>query len=237
MDRKDKVKILGEHFGVKPRYLGAPSFAYEIKTDGENYTIDREGNIMTSRGEEVEFEDLLEESEEETINYELEIPMKGHSGKTLKNIINIIHSKQPLIKKSLDLEEDLVDSNFVKKLNEEDINSIDSFERALNRIEGDEGHPVIEFDFKKQTFTFKYTDSEAAMWLFAGINKQAKRQSRALARISPTENEKYTFRAWLNRLGLAGSEYKEIRRELLKNLSGDCAFRIPYKKKVKVHEA
>ena len=53
MDRKEKVKILGEHFEVKPRYLGAPSFAYEINIEGESYTIDRER--MTSRGEEVEF--------------------------------------------------------------------------------------------------------------------------------------------------------------------------------------
>jgi len=29
MDRKEMVKILGEHFGVKPKYLGAPSFQYQ----------------------------------------------------------------------------------------------------------------------------------------------------------------------------------------------------------------
>jgi hypothetical protein len=236
MDRKEKVKILGEHFGVKPKYLGAPSFAYEIETSKEIYTIDREGCIMTSTGAEVEFEELLAEPEVEETNFELEIPMDGHSGKTLRNIINIIHSKQPLIKKSLGLEEDLVDEEFVKKLNEEDINSIDSFERALNRIGDDGGHPVIEFNFKEKTFTFKHTGTEAAIWLFAGINKQAKRQSYASAIISPMENEKYTFRSWLNRIGLSGDEYKEIRKELLKNLSGNCAFRIP-KEKVNAHEA
>lgn len=236
MDRKEKVKILGDHFGVKPKYLGAPSFSYEVVTPDETYLIDKEGCIMTQAGTNVEFEELIAEPEEETLNYELEIPMDGHSGKTLRNIINIIHSKQPLIKKSLDLEEDLVDSEFVKKLNEEDINSIDSFERALNRIGETQGHPGIDFDFKEQTLTFKYSDSEAAIWLFAGINKQAKRQSYASAIISPMENEKYTFRSWLNRLGLSGDEYKEIRKELLKNLSGNCAFRIP-KEKVKTHEA
>ncbi|MFU0800217.1 MAG: hypothetical protein ACFWUE_06085 [Xylanivirga thermophila] len=26
MDRKELVKILGEHLGVKPKYLGVPSF-------------------------------------------------------------------------------------------------------------------------------------------------------------------------------------------------------------------
>ncbi|SNV67263.1 virulence-related protein [Clostridium cochlearium] len=246
MDRKEMIKILGEYLGVKPRYLGAPSFHYQIETPKETYIIDREGRIMTSDGTEVEFEELLAGPEdinqaetaepEEEINYELEIPMDGHSGKTLRNIINIIHSKQPLIKKSLGLEEDLVDSDFVKKLNEEDINSIDSFERALNRIGGDKGHPGIKFNFKEKTFTFKHNGTESAIWLFAGINKQAKRQSYASAIVSPMENEKYTFRSWLNRLGLSGDEYKEIRKELLKNLSGNCAFRIP-KEKVKRHEA
>ena len=30
MDRKEKVKILGKHLGIKPKYLGAPSFAYKV---------------------------------------------------------------------------------------------------------------------------------------------------------------------------------------------------------------
>ncbi|WP_352404336.1 hypothetical protein [Sporanaerobacter acetigenes] len=59
MDRKEMVKILGEHFGVKPKYLGVPSFQYQIETPKETYIIDREGKIMTSLGEEVEFEELL----------------------------------------------------------------------------------------------------------------------------------------------------------------------------------
>lgn len=237
MERKEKVKILGEHFGVKPKYLGAPSFSYEIVTADERYLIDKEGCIMTQAGIEVEIEALIAEPEEETITYELVIPMKGHSGKTLRNIINMIHSKQPLIKKSLGLEDELVNSDFVEKLNEENIISIDSFERALDRIGDTEGHPVIDFDFKDQTFTFNFIDSEAGLWLFAGINKLAKRQAKALSRVSPMENEKYTFRSWLNRLDMGGDEFREIRKELLKNLSGNSAYRVPNKKKVRTHEA
>jgi hypothetical protein len=33
MDRKEIVKALGEHFGVKPEYLGVPSFAYKIEIE------------------------------------------------------------------------------------------------------------------------------------------------------------------------------------------------------------
>ena len=232
MDRKEMVKILGKHFGVKPRYLGVPSFQYKIETPKETYIIDREGKIMTSLGAEVEFEELLagpesageSEAAEEPIGYELEIPMDGHSGRTLRNIVNMIYSKQPLIKKSLGLEENIVEEYFVKEINEADIKSIDSFERALNEIE-DGGHPGIKFNFQDKTIIFKHTGTEAATWLFALINKNAKAQSRALAKVKPTDNEKYTFRTWLTRLGMIGDEYKEVRRELLQNLSGNSAFR------------
>ena len=223
MDRKELVKILGKHFGVKPKYLGVPSFQYQIETPKETYIIDREGKIMTSLGVEVEFEELLA-GPEEPIGYELEIPMDGHSGRTLRNIVNMIYSRQPLIKKALGIEENIVEEDFVIKINEADINSVDSFERALNKIE-EGGHPGIEFDFQEKSITFKHSERESAAWLFALINKNAKAQSRALAKVKPTDNEKYTFRTWLTRLGMIGDEYKEIRRELLQNLSGNSAFR------------
>src|SRR5690554_2069588 len=121
MDRKELVKILGEHFGVKPKYLGVPSFQYQIETPKETYIIDREGKIMTSLGVEVEFEELLA-GPEEPIGYELEIPMDGHSGRTLRNIVNMIYSRQPLIKKALGIEENIVEEDFVIKINEADIN-------------------------------------------------------------------------------------------------------------------
>jgi len=38
-------------------------------------------------------------------------------------------------------------------------------------------------------------------------------------------NEKFAMRTFLNRIGLAGTEFKPIRKELLRNLSGNSAFR------------
>ncbi|MEY8414790.1 virulence-related protein [Tissierella praeacuta] len=223
MDRKKLVKLLGEHFGVRPRYLGAPSFAYEIEIPKDIYTIDREGRIMTSAGEEIELEELIA-GPEESISYELEIPMDGHSGRTLRNIINMIYSRQSLIKKALNIEENIVEEDFVIKINEADIKSIDSLERAMKDLDAT-GHPGIKFNFQDKTIIFKYTGTEAATWLFALINKNAKVQKRALAKVKPTDNEKYTFRTWLTRLGMVGDEYKEIRKELLQNLSGNSAYR------------
>ncbi len=40
-----------------------------------------------------------------------------------------------------------------------------------------------------------------------------------------SDNEKYTFRCFLLRLGFIGDEYKNARKILLKNLTGNSAFR------------
>ena len=42
-----------------------------------------------------------------------------------------------------------------------------------------------------------------------------------------SENEKYTFRTWLLRLGLIGDEFKTARQHLLKNLEGNIAWKDP----------
>lgn len=39
--------------------------------------------------------------------------MEGHRGASLRNIIDMIYSKQPLIKNALDIEVDIVTEDFV----------------------------------------------------------------------------------------------------------------------------
>ena len=53
----------------------------------------------------------------------------------------------------------------------------------------------------------------------------ARTQKRVIATEQETDNEKYAFRCFLLRLGFIGTEYKEARKILLKNLSGNAAFR------------
>ena len=61
--------------------------------------------------------------------------------------------------------------------------------------------------------------------LCAMMNKQALTQQRIQAKEASAENEKYAMRIWLLRLGMNGPEYKDERRFLMANLSGNCAFR------------
>lgn len=52
-------------------------------------------------------------------------------------------------------------------------------------------------------------------------------QKRASYTKTHSDNEKYTFRTWLLRLGLIGDEFKTARGHLLKNLEGNIAWKDP----------
>ncbi len=61
--------------------------------------------------------------------------------------------------------------------------------------------------------------------LCLAISAQAIAQRSTVMRKTHSDNELFTFRVWLVRLGLNGPEFKETRDQLLKNLSGDRAWR------------
>lgn len=60
--------------------------------------------------------------------------------------------------------------------------------------------------------------------LITKLCEMANRQKRTGA-VKETDNEKYTFRCFLLRLGMIGAEYKTTRKILLRNLTGNSAFR------------
>lgn len=245
MDRKEIVKVLGEHFGVKPEYLGVPSFAYQIKTEGETYTIDKAGKITNAEGIELELENILNPIVQEETNevkveqteeiqnapFEIAITMEDHTGIALRNLINMIYSKQELIIKSLGISEDIINEDFVKGINVAKIQTSEEFKKEADNI-GKDNCKGIEFDFKNKKILFKFINEEAdaekikAYTQFIELLAQsAKELKHASAKVSVTDNPKFTFRVFLIRLGMVGNEYKTARKILLKNLEGNAAFR------------
>lgn len=251
MDRKEIVKVLGEHFGVKPEYMGVPSFAYQIKTEKETYTIDKAGKITNSEGIELELENILnpivqedtnevtedeiniEEQTEEIQNapFEIAIPIEGHTGITLRNLINMIYSKQELIIKSLGISGDIINEEFVKVINEAKIYTLEEFKKEADNI-GKHNCKGIEFDFENKRISFKFINEEADEEKIKAdtqfielLDKSAKELKHASAKVSVTDNPRFTFRVFLIRLGMVGNEYKTARKILLKNLEGNAAFR------------
>lgn len=70
-------------------------------------------------------------------------------------------------------------------------------------------------------------EAKSYIQLCLAISHQALIQQRAMRTRTQSENEKYTFRTWLLRLGLIGDEFKTARQHLLKNLDGNIAWKDP----------
>jgi len=241
MERKEIVKALGEHFGVIPKYMKVPTCAYQIETGEMTYTIDREGKITTSEGNEVELESLIngsvqeeeptEPTETETTGFEVAVPLDGHTGITLRNLVNMVYSKQALIKKSLGITANIIEDDFCTHINEGKIEALEDFKKAIESI-GEDRCPGIAFDFNMNSITFKFFKWEANpeklqayTQLAALLNQSAKTLKHASAKSKDTDNDKFTFRVWLVKIGMIGDEYKAARKVLIENLEGNSAFR------------
>lgn len=263
MDRKEMIKRLGEHFGVKPKYLSVPTFNYEIRTNTEVYTIDRHGTITKADGEIITMDEILngpivedpaENLEEANVGEELNVweegvneatalnlqelegvevklPIGDHTATSLKNIINMLYSKQQLIMMAFETDEPFMDEDFAEDLNKEEAPDLERLKKVTQRL-GAERCPGFQVDFEEGTFSFYLYGSElsderisAFKDLVALIAQYAKTLNRASYKQAQDDNPKYALRTWLIRIGMNGPEYKETRKTLLKHLEGSGAFR------------
>ena len=65
--------------------------------------------------------------------------------------------------------------------------------------------------------------------MISALCEMAKKQKRAITKECSMENEKFTMRLFLIRLGFIGDEYKAARKILLRNLSGNSSWRYGYR--------
>ena len=88
----------------------------------------------------------------------------------------------------------------------------------------------IEITEEKINFTwFPYTvdgdDIAAYTQFISRLCDMARDAKRVSSKPTETDNDKYAFRCFLLRLGFIGKEYKTARKILLRNLTGNSAFR------------
>jgi len=88
--------------------------------------------------------------------------------------------------------------------------------------------------FQKGTIEFRAFNAtlhagviKAYLQFCLAITAQAHNQRSAQAKKTVSENEKYTFRVWLLRLGMIGDEFKTARHHLLNHLEGNIAWKDP----------
>ena len=88
----------------------------------------------------------------------------------------------------------------------------------------------VEITDEKINFTwFLYTvdgdEITAYTQFISRLCDMARDAKRVSSKPTETDNDKYAFRCFLLRLGFIGKEYKTARRILLRNLTGNSAFR------------
>jgi len=207
--RKAFAVAIGEVIALPVVYTGAPGFAYTVG----DYTIDRYGNLSYSDA--ISINDVIRlvarmrehgyiaenapdyektsETESASNNDALviEMPMTGFTPDKLDNLAKLVNSKAALIKKVL----------------------------------GVDDLPIAILDDKLRFPWFKLTgeegEADAYSRFICALCEMVKKQKHITAKAREIENEKFTMRVFLIRLGFIGSEYKTARKVLLKNLTGN----------------
>lgn len=224
-DRKQLVAAIAQHTGEKPKYLGAPGFAYQVG----GFTISVDGKVTIEdnstaaalirflRENGFQAEDLLDDcinddaNEEQTEAEEItgvciSMPRSLFTDNTLENLKALVAAKGNLIKKALgtdNLPIEVTDTKvsfpwFVGMPNPEEMKAYDTF--------------------------------------ICKLCETARNAKRVNAKEKDTDNEKYAFRCFLLRLGFIGAEFKTERKILLRNLTGSSAFRSGQRSEVEVCE-
>lgn len=238
-ERKVIASVIAEAIGDQSKYAGMPSMAYNI---GE-WRVEKTGIV---RSPEVDIADIEKikpviealKSSGFTVEGDLSIILsaEAHTGGTLRNLFNLISSKGLLLQKALSRQNGATQAELVQTINEVPIETIENFIRVYNNgLEVgryiNSGNILLEhlpyeigFCFFNATLDtdkiFAYTT------LAIKINEIALSLKHTNFKQNQTENEAYTMRCFLLRLGFIGDKYKSSRKILLSKLEGNKAHKI-----------
>ena len=245
MSRKEMVQALEAKWAVKAKYLGMPSCAYEITGEKGTFQIDKAGRILDPEGREHGIEELLADSPaplaQESKPVETGGPnfqgyafsFEGHTVLSLRNLVNMLASKQALISAAFGLGQPLLERELAEELDWITIENVDAFVAVwLNLARG--RAPGLKLDLATHTLILQLPKENPTLEemtafrdLAIGIDESAKKLKHSSFKPAQEENPKFAFRTWLIRLGMNGDDFKATRKVLLANLAGDSSFRSP----------
>ena len=162
----------------------------------------------------------------------ISLPIDGHTGASLRNLVNLLYSRAPLLSKAtggfFEVKKSLIESLIAK-------GTPNTTEAFRNFLEDNKGYGVLygvqiledKIDFPGFGKELDAEHAKAYMELAARLNQMALKQKRILAKDVNSENEKYAMHIFLIRLGMNGPNFQQERKILMERLSGSQAFRTP----------
>lgn len=236
MDRKEFTKLLCEKTGFESKYLGAPSFGYQVGP----YLITKAGTVEVADEEadkellmELQEKDILEAEFTDEARIDISLPISEHTGQSLVNLIRILACRSEIINRAVGVKNGFkINERLLEALDENKPATVTDFLETLEKVGGNDINSGLEFDEHKVHFCgFPTTDSPESLKAYmdlASLITEAARNRKHINYSKPDlSNEKYSFRVWLINLGMKGEKYKTAREVLLKKLSGSCAFKTP----------
>lgn len=201
-ERKKLVQAIAEILECDVKYLGAPTFAYQINY----FIVDKVGGLtFDDTVDSNEIEQLLDalcergfeaEIKEETqTGIAIQMPLTRFTESQLQNLRNLVEAKGSLIKKALGT--DALPINIIDE----------------------------RVDFPWFPAESNPEEVKTYMDFITALCNMACNQKRIQSKEKEVENEKYAFRCFLLRLGFIGEDYKAARKILLRNLTGSSAFK------------
>ncbi len=275
--RREAAKVIANYFGTTENYIGGTYNAYEIPDGtGRKWKAMYDSSIVAERrnggcaDEEYKceivspicrYEDIETVQEivrqlrhkgaiaNSSCGIHVHIDAAPHTARSLRNIVNIMTSKEDILFKAIGVSQDRA-NRWCKKTESDFVNRINgtrpTSKEAVGRIwyNGDLSRRNTHYDssryhalnlhavWQKGTIEFRCFNGtthagkiKTYIQLCLAISNQALTQDKASAKKTVTANEKYTFRTWLLRMGMIGDEFETARKFLLENLDGDIAFK------------
>jgi len=268
LTREKAAGVVAGYFGTQSEYIGGPYRAWIVNdVQGRIWKLMNDSSIRVTKGEAVELVspicsyDDIERIQEivrllrkagarsnESAGIHIHIDASSHTAQSIKNISNIMASKEDLIFKALNVDRSReqryckkADPLFLDEINKKKPQSLSEVKKLWYRgADGSREHyhfsryhalnlhsvfstGTIEFRMFNSTINHAGTIKAYIQFCLA-ISHQALTQRSASRKKTVTVNDKYTFRCWLLRLGLIGDEFKTARHHLLANLEGNTAW-------------
>ena len=275
--RRDAAKVIAKYYETTEVYVGGVYNAYEAQTrDGRKWKIVRDASIRaesktgTALGDDYKTEVVspicrwedIEDIQEivrqlrhkgaianSSCGIHVHVDAAPYNARSLRNIVNIVASKEDILFKALQVSEPRAERwckkaepEFLEKLNKKKPTSTTGVEmlwyngdctRCHQHYDSSRYHALnLHAVWQKGTVEFRCFNGtthagkiKTYIQLCLAISHQALTQKASTCRKTKTENEKYTFRTWLLRMGMIGDEFKTAREFLLENLEGDVAFK------------
>jgi hypothetical protein len=235
-ERKSLVGAISTVLDAPTNYLGAPTFAYEVG----GYHIDKNGTVTGP--DNLDLKDALHQQgfdatptfEDLQMTEEEELGLGRTRRENIQGENGMLASDVPEPNEGIGLVIEMPRASFTDTALENLKRLVDSKDALIKKALGTE---TLELEITDEKVRFPWfedgTDPDAVKaytHFIAALCEMARVQKRVTAKEKETGNDKYAFRCFLLRLGFIGTEYKEERKILLKNLSGSSAFKSVQKK-------